>query len=56
MALTFAFNHFIAMLTKIIKDLNEELTYGREREELTVELLDKLTKDYYPGILDEAKD
>lgn len=46
----------IKILNKKVEDLNEELTYGKKREESLVELLDKLTKDYYPGILDEIKD
>lgn len=46
----------IEILTKKVDDLREQLEIGRKHEELTVELLDKLTKDYYPGILDEIKD
>lgn len=46
----------IEILSKKVGVLGEQLVYSREQEESTVELLDKLTKDYYPGILDEIKD
>lgn len=46
----------IEILSKKVGVLGEQLEYSREQEESTVELLDKLTKDYYPGILDEIKD
>lgn len=43
----------IEILFEKVGELGEQLEYCRKHEELTVELLDKLTKDYYPGILDE---
>lgn len=43
----------IVILTERVNDLREELTNGKEHEELTEELFDKLTNDYFPGILDE---
>ena len=46
----------IEILSKKDGVLCEQLEYNRKQEELTVELLDKLTNDYYPGILDEIKD
>lgn len=46
----------IEILSEKVGELKEQLEYGRKQEELTVELLDKLTRDYYPGILDEIND
>lgn len=45
----------IEILSKKVGELEEQLEYVRKQEELTVELLDKLTRDYYPGILDEIR-
>lgn len=43
----------IKILSKKVGELGDQLEYIEKQEELIVELLDKLTKDYYPGILDE---
>lgn len=43
----------IEILSKKVGELGEQLECIRKQEEVTVELLDKLTRDYYPGILDE---
>lgn len=45
----------IEILGRKVGELGEQLEYIRKQEELTVELLDKLTKDYYPGILEEIR-
>lgn len=46
----------IAILTNKADDLEEQLKYCKKHKEIVVDLLNKLTKDYYPGILDEIKD
>lgn len=46
----------IEILSKKVGELGEQLEYIRKQEDLTVELLQKLTQDYYPGILDEIED
>lgn len=45
----------IEILGKKVGELGEQLECIRKQEEVTVELLDKLTRDYYPGILDEIQ-
>lgn len=39
-----------------VHDLREQLELGKKQEELKEDLFNKLTKDYYPGILDEIED
>lgn len=46
----------IEILTKKVDDLREQLELGKKQEDLTADLFNKLTKDYYPGILDEIED
>lgn len=46
----------IAILTNKVDDLEEQLKYCKKHKEIVVDLLNKLTKDYYPGILDELGD
>ena len=43
----------IEILTKKVDELREQLELGKQQEKLKTELFNKLTKDYYPGILDE---
>ena len=45
----------IEILSKKVGDLGEQLELGKKQEELYTDLFNKLTKDYYPGILDEIK-
>ena len=44
------------ILCKKVNELEEQLKYGEQHKELAMELWNKLTCDYYPGILDEIKD
>ena len=44
---------------KLEKELAEQLELvelGKKQEELYADLLQRLTQDYYPGILDEIED
>lgn len=43
----------IEILSKKVGELGEQLEYGRKQQELNTNLLNTLTKDYFPGILDE---
>ena len=44
------------ILCKRVNELTEQLELGKKQEELNEDLLQRLTKDYYPGILDEIED
>jgi hypothetical protein len=44
------------ILCKKVNELKEQLKYGEQHKEHAMELWNKLTCDYYPGILDEIKD
>ena len=44
------------LLCKRVKDLREQLELGKKQEDLTADILNELTNDYYPGILDEIQD
>lgn len=46
----------IEILSKKVNDLREQLEYGKKQQEVNINLLNMLTEDYYPGILDEIKD
>ena len=46
----------IEILTKKVDDLREQLELGKQQEKLKTDLFNKLTRDYYPGILDEIED
>ena len=44
------------LLCDRVNNLREQLELGKKQEELKEDLFNKLTKDYYPGILDEIED
>ena len=44
------------ILCKGVNELTEQLELGKKQEELYADLLQRLTQDYYPGILDEIED
>ena len=44
------------ILGKGFNELTEMLELGKKQEELYADLLQRLTQDYYPGILDEIED
>lgn len=46
----------LRLLCKRVNELTEMLELGKKQEELYTDLFNKLTKDYYPGILDEIED
>lgn len=43
----------IEILSKKVDELGEQLELGKRQEELLVDLYNRLTNDYFPGILDE---
>ena len=45
----------IEILSEKVDDLREQLELSKQQEKLKTELFNKLTQDYYPGILDEIK-
>ena len=45
----------IKILSEKVDDLREQLELSKQQEKLKTELFNKLTQDYYPGILDEIK-
>ena len=44
------------ILCKRVNEYTEFLEIGKKHEEANEELFNKLTQDYYPGILDEIED
>ena len=44
------------LLCKRVNDTREQLELSKKQEELIADLLQRLTQDYYPGILDEIQD
>lgn len=44
------------LLCKRVNEYKEFLELGKKKEEMYTDLFNKLTKDYYPGILDELGD
>lgn len=45
----------IEILSDKVSELGEQLELGKQHEDAYSDLFDKLTKDYYPGILDEIE-
>lgn len=44
------------ILCRRVDELEEQLKYGEQQKEISMDLWNKLTCVYYPGILDEIKD
>ena len=50
------FGEAYKILCDRVSEYTEVLEIGKRDEELLVDLYNRLTRDYYPGILDEIKD
>ena len=50
------FDEAFKILCDRVSEYTEVLELGKRDEELLIDLYNRLTRDYYPGILDEIKD